>query len=123
MSPLAAAGGPLLVALYGPSLMVAGLAHRLERQSELNVVEINGPTVSEALGRLQPAALVIDLAAVPFDAAVALLSDRPELFLVGLDASGARLLVLSGDQARAVSTRDLVALIERRRGTHQRTSH
>jgi hypothetical protein len=36
------------------------------------------------------------------------------MLLVGLEASGARLLVLSGRQARVLTTEDLVLLIERR---------
>jgi hypothetical protein len=45
---------------------------------------------------------------------VALLRDRPDLLLVGLEASGAHLLVLSGEQAGSFSTDDLMALVERR---------
>jgi hypothetical protein len=108
-------GQRLCVALYGPSLMVAGVARRLGRQSGLDVVQLEGPTVSDALGSLQPDALILDLNTVSIEAAVALLRDRPDLFLVGLEASGARLLVLSGTQARAVGSDDLVALIQRGR--------
>jgi hypothetical protein len=112
----------LLVALYGRSLLLAGVARRLARHSHLDVVQIDGPTPADALGPLLPDALILDLGTVPIDAALALLRDRPELILVGLEAAGARLLVLSGDRARAISTRGLIALLEGGRGVEQRTS-
>jgi hypothetical protein len=117
-----APGTHLHVALYGRSLMLAGVARRLMRHTQLDVVQIEGPTAADALGSLLPDALVVDLANVPMDSALALLRDRPELLLVGLDATGAHLLVLSGDRARAVSTGDLVALIEGARDADQRAS-
>jgi hypothetical protein len=118
----AAPGTQLLVALYGRSLMLTGVARRLAHRSHLEVVEIDGPTAADALGPLQPDALIVDLGCVPMGAALALLHDRPELLLVGLEGDGARLLVLSGDRARAVSTPDLVALIAGRPSVEGRTS-
>jgi hypothetical protein len=107
----------LLVALYGSSLMLAGLARRLEREGGLEVVPVEGRTVGDALGTIRPDALIVDLNTVPIESAVALLHDRPDLFLVGLEASGARLLVLSGNHARAVRGDDLVALMSRAGGS------
>ncbi len=105
--------GELLVALYGSSLMLEGVARRLARQGSLRAVAIDGPTLAEALGPLTADVLIVDLEIVPIESALALLRDRPELLLVGLEASGARLLVLSGEQAGSVGTDDLVALLER----------
>ncbi len=112
----------LVVALYGRSLMLAGLGRRLARQPRLRIVEIDGPTAADALGPLVPDVLVLDLEAVPIESALALLRDRPDLLLVGLEASGARLLVLSGEQARAIGTEDLVALIDRRTAVGRKTT-
>lgn len=104
----------LVVALYGDSLMLAGVARRLARQAHLRVVAVDGPTADQALGLLAPDVLVVDLGAVPIASALALLGDRPDLLLIGLEASGARLLVLSGEQAGSFGTDDLVALVEHR---------
>jgi hypothetical protein len=112
----------LLVALYGRSLMLSGLARRLTRHSHLDVVQVDGPDPADALRSLRPDALILDLDSVPIDSALTLLHDRPELILVGLEAAGARLLVLSGDRARAISTRGLIALLEGGRYVNQRTS-
>ena len=105
---------PLVVALYGRSLMLAGVGQRLARQANLRVVAVDGPTAGEALGSLAPDVLVVDLGTVPIEPALALLDDRPDLLLIGLEASGARLLVLSGEQAGSFGTDDLMALVERR---------
>ena len=64
------------------------------------------------LAQLGPDVLLVDLGVVSPEAALALAQGRPELLLIGLDAAGERLLVLSGQQARALSTADLVGLIE-----------
>lgn len=112
----------LVVALYGRSLMLAGLGRRLARQPHLHVVEIDGPTAADDLGALVPDVLVVDLEAVPIESALALLSDRPDLLLIGLEASGARLLVLSGEQAGSFGTDDLMALVERRAAVGRKTT-
>jgi hypothetical protein len=102
----------LLVALYGRSLMLTGVARLLARHAHLDVVQIDGRSAADALGSLLPDALIVDLGSVPIESALALLRDRPDLLLVGLEATGAHLLVLSGERSRAISTRDLVDLIE-----------
>ena len=105
----------LVVALYGRSLLLGGVARRLGRTANLRVVAIDGLSLANALGSLSPDVLIVDLAAVPIESAVASLRDRPDLLLVGLEADGARLLVLSGEQAGSLGSDDLVALIKRNR--------
>ena len=103
-----------VVALYGCSLILASVGKRLETNHRLRVVTLDGSAPESALGSLAPDVLLVDLDAIDVVSAVALLGDRPDMLLVGLEASGARLLVLSGRQARALTTDDLVLLIERR---------
>ncbi len=103
---------PLTVALYGRSLMLDGLGHRLSSRPRLRVVPVEGETLAEALGAFDPDALFFDLGSVKTESALALLLDRPRLLLVGLEASGARVLVLAGDHARSLGTDDLVGLID-----------
>ena len=114
MNAETATRSPLVVALYGRSLMLAGVGQRLARQANLSVIAVDGPTAGEALGPLAPDALIVALGTVSIESALALLDDRPDLLLIGLEASGARLLVLSGEQAGSFGTDDLVALVEHR---------
>jgi hypothetical protein len=56
--------------------------------------------------------LIFDVAAVPPEFPFSLLCEQPELRLVGLDAAGDKSLLLSGRQARSMTTGQLVQIIE-----------
>lgn len=104
-----------VVALYGRSLILEGVGRRIEQKSGLRVVMLERPTPA-ALALLDPDVLMVDLGAIDIPSALALTEDRPQMLLVGLEASGARLLILSAPQARAMTTDDLVGFIERPAG-------
>ncbi len=104
----------LVVALLGRSLILASVGKRLEANHRLHVVTLDGSAPESALASHAPDVVLVDLDAIDIVRAVALVDDRPDTLLVGLEASGARLLVLSGRQARVLTTGDLVLLIERR---------
>lgn len=106
----------LVVALLGRSLILASVGKRLEANHHLHVVTLDGPAPEPVLAALDPDVVLVDLDAMDTVDAVALADDRPDTLLVGLEASGARLLVLTGRQARMLTTEDLVLLIERRAG-------
>ena len=106
---------PLVVGLYGRSLIIASVGHRFYASGRFLLLTIDA---ADTLAAVFPDVLMVDLAELDSAAALALLTDRPELLIVGLDGSGARLLVLGGNQARTLSTDDLVGLIERRVETH-----
>lgn len=103
-----------VVALYGRSLILASVGKRLEANDRLRVVTVDGSAPESALASLAPDVVLVDLATIDVSSAVALLGGRPHTLLVGLEASGARLLVLSGREARVLTSEDLVLLIERR---------
>jgi hypothetical protein len=102
------------VILHGDSLVLAGVGASLAKYPGLEVVSVDAaaPLSSAQLAELNPDALLLDLGAVSLETALALARGRPELLLIGLDPAGERLLVLSGQQARALTTDDLVGLIE-----------
>ncbi len=100
------------VVLYGDSVVLTVVGASLKTCPALEVVNAYTPRGAlRDLDALSPAAVVLDLGLVGTDFAFALLRDRPDLLLVGLDSEGDRLLVLSGRHARALSTADLVRLI------------
>lgn len=104
---------PLVVALYGRSLILETVGRRLERNHRLRVVALAEAAERSALAALAPDVLLVDLGGTTIPAALALLDEQPDMLLVGIEGSGARLIVLSGPRARAMTTRDLVRLIER----------
>jgi hypothetical protein len=57
---------------------------------------------------------MVDLQAVDIATTLAVVEAHPDLLVVGLEPSGARLVVLAGQHARTMSTDELVGLIERR---------
>jgi hypothetical protein len=106
--------GPSVVALYGRSLILASVGRMLEGREGVRVITVEeGPSLEAAIDALAPTVLIVDLHQVDVAAALPVLDARPELLLVGLDPSGARLLVLSGRDARSVTTEELLRLIER----------
>ena len=102
------------VVLYGDSLVLAGMGASLKTYPgiELICLAAQPPAEVRQLWALRPAVVILDLGAVPPDLPVSLLGEQPELLLIGMDAAGDKLLVLSGRQARAVTTADLVQVIE-----------
>ncbi len=102
------------VVLYGDSVVLAGMGATLERYPRLEVISLAVPpaTTPRQLDDLCPSVVVLDLGMVKTDFVFALLSDHPDLLLIGLDPGGDRLLVLSGQHARGLATEDLVRLIE-----------
>ncbi len=104
------------VVLYGDSLVLMAVGRTLSTRRGLRVVSLD-PSLATALGdldSLRPCTVVLDLSVVTPESAVALVRGRPDLVLIGLDPAGESLLVLSGQQAHALTTEDLVSLIETR---------
>ncbi|MHB1132414.1 MAG: hypothetical protein ACYC4L_08510 [Chloroflexota bacterium] len=107
---------PLSVVLYGDSVVLAGIGKSLEGYSRLRVFSLapSPTTTPQEIEALRPTAVIVDLGVVSTEFAFSLLPANPDLLVIGLDPGGDRLLVLSGQQARRLSTEDLVHLIDRR---------
>ena len=104
------------VVLYGDSLVLAGMGASLKAYPgiELICLAAQPPAEVQQLWALRPAVVILDLGAVPPDLPVSLLREQPELLLIGVDAAGDKLLVLSGQQAHSLTTEALVQVIEGR---------
>jgi DNA-binding NarL/FixJ family response regulator len=102
------------VVLYGDSVMLAGVGRSLERYPRLEVISLDasGEDALRELEDLHPEAVILDLSIVTTDFGFSLLRDHRDLLLIGLDPGGDRLLVLSGQKARSLTTEDLARLIE-----------
>ncbi|MFO7698543.1 MAG: hypothetical protein R6X16_15515 [Anaerolineae bacterium] len=106
--------GRCRVVLYGDSLVLAGVGQSLECYPRFKVLSVDA-SGDDAPGRLEalcPAAVILDLSVVSMDLAFSLLEGHPDLLLIGLDPGGDKLVMLSGYQARSMSTADLARLIE-----------
>ncbi len=106
--------GERRVVLYGDTVVLAGVGRALATHRGLRVISLDPsrPTVLHALDDLRPCAVIVDLTVVTAESALALLRGRPDLLVIGLEPGGERLLVLSGEWARGLTTEGLVRLIE-----------
>jgi hypothetical protein len=102
------------VVLYGSSLFIEGLEESLKAVPALEVVRLRADAnnLLQQARRVQPNAVVIESGALPDEFSIGLLKEFPGLLLVALDRETSHLLVLSGQQAPAVTTKDLVQVIE-----------
>lgn len=102
------------VVLYGNSLVLAGMGTSLKAFPDIDVIELGVPsenTISE-LCALHAQVVLFDLATLPPDFLLSLMQEKPKSLLIGLDAAGDRLLLLSGQQAHSLTTTRLVQIIE-----------
>ncbi len=101
------------VVLFGQSLTLTSIGASLQMHEQLEVLPLDEsrPSSSEELLALEPTAVIFDLGTVSPDSALSLLDAQPDLLLIGLDAAGDKLLVLTGQQAHALTTTDLLQAI------------
>jgi hypothetical protein len=97
-------------ALCGNSLVLASIGARLRRgaRSETVIIDPALPDAAEKLSELQPDVVLLDVGTAQFDLVVALWKTPPELLLAGVDLGADRLLILSGQPARALTAVDLI---------------
>jgi hypothetical protein len=104
----------LTVVLYGNSLALSGVGASLEGHPGLRVVRVDAVGRSnEALRQIEPDVVVFDLATAQPDV-VALWRRDPSVLPVGVDLLEQRVVVFSGESTRALTSADLLRVIESR---------
>lgn len=101
------------VLVYGRSLNLAGLAACLKLDAKLDVrlVDPYQHGAREALDAFDPETIIYDLTDPPAELDLALLGERPNTLLIGVDPSSDHVLVLTGKRSRAVTMGELAALV------------
>jgi len=102
------------VLLYGSDLVVSIVGASLRGRSSFDLSQID-PLLPDAMQRLegaQPDVVVFDLGSTRPEFATAALRMIPGLLLIGVDLSTDKMLVMSGEESRLVTTDDLVRMIE-----------
>jgi hypothetical protein len=106
----------LTVVLYGNSLALSGVGASLEAHPGLRIVRVDAADrSSEALRQIEPDVVVFDLATAQPDV-VALWRRDPSVLPIGVDLLEQRVVVFSGKSTRALTTDDLLRVIESRMG-------
>ncbi len=101
------------VVLYGNSLFLAGIRTALKERTQLELVTIEpaGTNAVSLVSAHHPTAVVFDTCLAEPDFTLALLRERPEVLMVGVDPSSDVVLVLSARHEKPDLASDLVALI------------
>jgi hypothetical protein len=104
----------LTVVLYGNSLALSGVGASLEARPGLRVVRVDAADASaEALSKVEPDVVVFDLATAQPDV-VALWRRDPPVLPIGVDLLKHQVVVFSGKRSRALTSDDLLRVIESR---------
>ena len=110
----------LKVVLYGNSLALSGVGASLEGHPGLDLVRVDaGEASAKVLHEIQPDVVVFDLATSQPDVVQLWRRDRPVL-PIGVDLLKHQVVVFSGKASRALTTDDLVRVIESRMGPKAR---
>jgi hypothetical protein len=103
------------IVLYGSDLVVSTVGANLRGRVGFQILQID-PLLPDALQRLDaacPDVVLFDLASTQPDFTVAALRKHPGLLLVGVDLKTDKMLVMSGEESRLLTTDDLVRMMER----------
>lgn len=103
------------VVLYGSDLVVSTVGANLRGRVGLQILQID-PLLPDALQRLdaaRPDVVLFDLAGAQPDFTITLLRKNPGLLLIGVDLGSDKMLVMSSEESRLLTTEDLVHLVER----------
>ena len=102
------------VVLYGNDLVVSTVGANLQGWVGFQISQID-PLLPDALERLDAASadvVLFDLAGAQPDFTVAVLRKHPGLLLIGVDLKTDKMLVMSGEESRLLTTEDLVQMME-----------
>ena len=102
------------IVLYGSDLVVSTVGANLRGRVGFQILQID-PLLPDALQRLDaasPDVVLFDLASTQPDFTIAVLRRHPGLLLIGVDLRSDKMLVMSGEESRLLTTDDLVHMIE-----------
>ena len=102
------------VVLYGGNLVMSTIGTILQEKPEFQVQQIEEvlPDIIDKLEADPPDVILFNLAKAQPDFAIALLRNHPTIMLIGVDIESNKMLLLSGEQSRLLTTDDLVQAIQ-----------
>ena len=102
------------VALYGTNLVMSIIGASLQQKPELQVQEIKGlfSDIMDKLDAAPPDVILFDVASAQPDFAIPLLRKHPTILLIEVDLANNKMLLLSSEQSRLMTTDDLAQIID-----------
>jgi len=110
------------VVLYGSDLVVSTVGENLRGREGFQIFQID-PLLPDALQRLdgaRPDVVLFDLAGAQPDFTITALRKNPGLLLIGVDLGSDKMLVMSGEESRLLTTEDLIQMMEGMRREYPR---
>ena len=110
------------VVLYGSDLVVSTVGENLRGREGFQIFQID-PLLPDALQRLdgaRPDVVLFDLAGAQPDFTITALRKNPGLLLIGVDLGSDKMLVMSGEESRLLTTEDLIQMVEGMRREYPR---
>ena len=98
------------ILLYGDSIFLTGLAAQLQDRVDLDVCQQAPRMGPLSLGDIDT--VIVDLNDTPADDILAILRARPDLQVVGVNASGSAVTVFSGKVYLAHTLMDVLACLD-----------
>lgn len=100
--------------LYGASLSIAAIGAGLADRPGWQVIPVDAlfPAATESPRQSHSDVVLSDLAAAHPEAAIALLTEFPNLLLIGIDLANHQASVLSSEQPKLFTTDDFIRLVE-----------
>ena len=102
------------VALYGTNLVMSTIGASLQQKPEFQVQEIKGlfSDIMDKLDAAPPDVILFDVASAQPDFAIPLLRKHPTILLIEVDLTNNKMLLLSSEQSRLMTTDDLAQVID-----------
>ena len=102
------------VVLYGSDLVVSTVGANLQGRIGLQILQIDPlhPDAFQRLDEARPDVVLFDLAGPQPDFTIAVLRKNPGLLLIGVDLVSDKMLVMSGEESRLLTTDDLLHMVE-----------
>ena len=102
------------VALYGTNLVMSTIGASLQQKPEFQVQEIKGlfSDIMDKLDAAPPDVILFDVASAQPDFAIPLLRKHPTILLIEVDLTNNKMLLLSSEQSRLMTTDDLAQIID-----------
>lgn len=102
------------VVLYGSDLVVSTVGANLRGRVGFQILQIDPllPNVLQRLDEARPDVVLFDLAGAQPDFTITALRKNPGLLLIGVDLGSDKMLVMSGEESRLLTTEDLVHTME-----------
>ena len=102
------------VAIYGKSLVASSIGASLQACPDLQVlsVDLTTPELKRQLREFQPQIIIFDMTSTRPEEMIGMLEFQPHLLLVVVDIGKGQAMVLSGQTTRALTTADLLQVVE-----------